>query len=192
MSVLKIIEGYLARVPYGAAVSYAGLVLVFVIVTFTSIMDVFDRRDAVAEAADTLSRLEGRAPKGVAAGADLTGASGSPQLEGPTVTVAGATLLQRVAGAITKVGGNIVSSQVELQGPQIKDGFISVTANCDVDQPGLQQLLYNLESGMPFLFVDQLVVQAPSATPGAVGAPGAPGSKMHVLISVSGQWQATK
>jgi general secretion pathway protein M len=191
MNVLKIIEGYLARVPYGAAVSYAGLVLVFAIVTLTSIMDVFDRRDAVAEAADTLSRLEGRAPKGTP-GADMTGASGSPQLEGPTVTVAGATLLQRVAGAITKAGGNIVSSQVELQGPQIKDGFISVTANCDVDQPSLQQLLYNLESGMPFLFVDQLVVQAPSATSGAVGAPGAPGSKMHVLISVSGQWQATK
>jgi general secretion pathway protein M len=194
MNVLKIIESYLARVPYGAAVSYAGLVLVFAIVTLTSIMDVFDRRDAVAEAADTLSQLEGRAPKG-GPGGDTTGASGSPQLEGPTVTVAGATLLQRVAGAITKVGGNIVSSQVELQGPQIKDGFISVTANCDVDQPGLQQLLYNLESGMPFLFVDQLVVQAPSATSGAIGAagaPGAPGSKMHVLISVSGQWQATK
>jgi general secretion pathway protein M len=191
MSVLKIIESYLARVPYGAALSYGGLVLVFVIVTLTSIMDVFDRRDAVAEAADTLSRLEGRAPKGVPGG-DTTGASGSPQLEGPTVTVAGATLLQRVAGAITKVGGNIVSSQVELQGPQIKDGFISVTANCDVEQSALQQLLYNLESGMPFLFVDQLVVQAPSATPGAIGAPGAPGGKMHVLISVSGQWQATK
>jgi general secretion pathway protein M len=190
MSVLKDIERYLARVPYGAAVSYVGLVLVFVIVTLTSIMDVFDRRDAVAEAADTLAQMEGRAPRGPPGG-DTTGASGSPQLEGPTVTVAGATLLQRVAGAITKVGGNIVSSQVELQGPQIKDGFISVTANCEVEQPALQQLLYNLESGMPFLFIDQLVVQAPSLA-GASGAPGAPGGKMRVLISVSGQWQATK
>jgi general secretion pathway protein M len=193
MSVLKVIERYLARVPYGAAVSYVGLVLVFVIVTLTSIMDVFDRQEAVAEAADTLSRMEGRAPRG-APGGDTTGASGSPQLEGPTVTVAGATLLQRVAGAITKVGGNIVSSQVELQGPQIKDGFISVTANCEVEQPALQQLLYNLESGMPFLFIDQLVVQSPSVAGafGASSAPGAPGGKMRVLISVSGQWQATK
>jgi general secretion pathway protein M len=61
-----------------------------------------------------------------------------------------------------------------------------VTANCEVEQPALQQLLYNIESGMPFLFIDQLVVQAPAATPGA------PGGKMHVLISVSGRWQATK
>ena len=102
------------------------------------------------------------------------------------MTVAGATLLQRVAGAITKVGGNIVSSQVDLTGPQAKDGFITVTANCEVDQPSLQQLLYNIESGMPFLFIDQLVVQAPTIGPGVVGG------KMKVLISVSGQWQATK
>jgi general secretion pathway protein M len=39
---------------------------------------------------------------------------------------------------------------------------------------------------MPFLFVDQLVVQAPAL------APGIPGGKMRVLISVSAQWQATK
>ena len=86
------------------------------------------------------------------------------------MTVAGATLLQRVAGAITKVGGNIVSSQVDLQGPQAKDGFITVTANCEVDQPALQQLLYNIESGMPFLFVDQLVVQAPAIGPRGASA----------------------
>jgi general secretion pathway protein M len=183
MSVWKIIERYLARVPFGAAIGYACLVLVLVVVTVTSVMDVFDRREAVAEAADTLSRLEGRFAKGPP---DTTGATGSPLLEGPTVTVAGATLLQRVAGAITKVGGNIVSSQVDLLGPQAKDGFITVTANCEVDQPSLQQLLYNIESGMPFLFVDQLVVQAPAIGPGVVGG------KMRVLISVSGQWQATK
>jgi general secretion pathway protein M len=61
-----------------------------------------------------------------------------------------------------------------------------VTANCEVDQPALQQLLYNIESGMPFLFIDQLVVQAPAIGPGVAGG------KMRVLISVSGQWQATK
>ena len=42
-----------------------------------------------------------------------------------------------------------------------------MTANCEVDQPSLQQLLYNIESGMPFLFIDQLVVQAPAMGPGS-------------------------
>jgi general secretion pathway protein M len=186
----KLIHGYVARVPHGAAVGYVALVLLFAIMTLTSLTDVLDRRAAVADAADTLAQLEGRLPK---RGGGASSVTGSPVIEGPTVTVAGAALLQRVAEAITKVGGNILSSQVELQGPQIKDGFISVTANCDVEQPALQQLLYNLESGMPFLFVDQLVVQAPTSaasSPGAAKA--AESAKMHVLISVSGQWQAAK
>jgi general secretion pathway protein M len=187
----KLIQGYIARVPHGAAIGYVALVLLFAVMTLSSLTDVLDRRAAVAEAADTLAQLEGRLPKRGGAGA--SGVTGSPVLEGPTVTVAGAVLLQRVAEAITKVGGNILSSQVDLQGPQIKDGFISVTANCDVEQPAVQQLLYNLESGMPFLFVDQLVVQMPTAAPSSAGgAKTAEAVKMHVLISVSGQWQAAK
>jgi general secretion pathway protein M len=187
----KLVQSYIARVPHGAAIGYVALVLMFAVMTVTSLNDVLDRRAAVAEAADTLAGLEGRLPK--RGGADAGGVTGSPVLEGPTVTVAGAALLQRVSGAITKVGGNILSSQVDLQGPQIKDGFISVTTNCDVEQPALQQLLYNLESGMPFLFVDQLVVQMPTAAAGqSGGGKTAEAVKMHVLISVSGQWQAAK
>jgi general secretion pathway protein M len=190
-SAWKLIQGYIARVPYAAAIGYVAVVVLFVVMTLTSLTDVLDRRAAVAEAADTLAQLEGRLPK--RGGADASGITGSPVLEGPTVTVAGASLLQRVAEAIAKVGGNILSSQVELQGPQIKDGFISVTANCDLEQPALQQLLYNLESGMPFLFVDQLVVQMPTAAAGGPGgAKAAETAKMHVLISVSGQWLAAK
>lgn len=187
----KLIQGYVARVPHSAAVGYVALVLLFAVMTLTSLTDVLDRRAAVADAADTLAQLEGRLPKRGGGGA--SGMTGSPVLEGPTVTVAGAALLQRVAEAIVKVGGNILSSQVDLQGPQIKDGFISVTANCDVEQPALQQLLYNLELGMPFLFVDQLVVQMPTAAASSSGgAKAAETAKMHVLISVSGQWQAAK
>jgi general secretion pathway protein M len=37
---------------------------------------------------------------------------------------------------------------------------------------------------MPFLFVDQLVVQAPQASTGEES-----GGRMRVLLGVSGQWQ---
>ena len=33
----------------------------------------------------------------------------------------------------------------------------------EIDQSNLQQLLYELETGMPFLFIDQLVVQMPQS-----------------------------
>jgi general secretion pathway protein M len=114
------------------------------------------------------------------------GPIGSPFLEGQTITVAGAALLQRVTAAVTKVGGNVLSSQVELQGSEAKDGFVSLVASCEVDQPALQQMLYDIEAGMPFLFVDQLVVQA------SQGVAGSEGLRMRVLIGVSGKWQETK
>ena len=41
---------------------------------------------------------------------------------------------------------------------------------------------------MPFLFVDQLVVQAPEGGTGT----DAGGGKMRVLLGVSGQWQGGK
>ena len=112
--------------------------------------------------------------------------TGSPLLEGATVTVGGANLLQRVAASISRLGGSILYTQVDLQGLQSKDGFVSVTVNCEVEQPALQKLLYDLEAGMPFLFVDQLVAQGP-ASPGTT-----PEGKLRVLISVSGQWQGSK
>lgn len=79
----------------------------------------------------------------------------------------------------------MLSSQIDLQGTDSKKGFVSLTASCEVDQPALQQLLYDVEAGMPFLFVDQLTVQAPQQS-------GADAARMRVLLGVSGQWQGTR
>jgi len=133
-----------------------------------------------------LEQLEGRKPAGRGQGAGVAGPAGSPFLEGATVTVAGAVLLQRVTAAVTKFGGNVLSSQVDLQGTQAKAGFLSVIASCEIDQPGLQQLLYDVEAGMPFLFIDQLVVQAPSSFGTSTEG------KLRVLLTVSGQWKDSK
>jgi general secretion pathway protein M len=56
--------------------------------------------------------------------------------------------------------------------------------SCEIEQGSLQQLLYDLEAVMPFLFIDQLVVQAPVI--------GVEQSRMRVLLSVSGQWLGGK
>jgi general secretion pathway protein M len=132
-----------------------------------------------------LAQLEGRRP--AASGgrtADVRMPSGSAFLEGATVTIAGAALLQRVAGAVTKLGGNVLSSQLDLQGTQAKAGFVSMVASCEIDQPALQPLIYDLEAGMPFLFVDQLAVQAPTVTSGE--------GRLRIVLAVSGQWQGVK
>ncbi len=188
MKVANFIERYLARFPLGAAICYVAVVIAFLLTTLLYVSDVLERRQAVAATGDILSQLEGRNPSASRhKNADgVSFVTGSPVLEGPTVTVAGATLLQRVAGAVTRFGGNILSSQVDLQGAQSKDGFVKVSIDCEVEQSSLQQLLYDLEAGMPFLFVDQLVAQMPETATGTLRG------KMRVSILVSGQWQGAK
>jgi len=185
MNLTAALRKSLSTSPIVAAVAYAGLVFVLVFLIVTSIVDILGQRAAVASSAAMLEQLEGR--RAAASGrrsADVPMPSGSAFLEGATVTIAGAALLQRVAGAVTKLGGNVLSSQLDLQGTQSKAGFVSMVASCEIDQPALQPLIYDLEAGMPFLFIDQLAVQAPTTSSGE--------GKLRILLAVSGQWQGVK
>jgi general secretion pathway protein M len=184
MSTPHPIDAHLARYPLLAAAAYGLIVLVFVVVGWSALSDLNERRLTLSASAGMLGELERRdvarpAPAGVA---DEAPPQGSAFLDGETVTVAGAALLQRVVGAITRAGGNVVSSQVELAGAQFKDGRVGIIASCEIDEPRLQEVLYNLEAGMPFLFVEQLVAQPVAATLEA-------GSRIRVLLTVSGQWR---
>jgi general secretion pathway protein M len=142
-----------------------------------------ERRATILAAENLLAELEGRSS--LASRTPLALApTERPFLEGPTVTVAGAALLQRVGGAISRAGGSVLSSQVDLQRADSKDGWIGLTVSCDIEQGSLQKLLYDLEAGVPFLFIDQLVVQTPVT--------GVDQNRMRVLLTVSGQWWSGK
>jgi general secretion pathway protein M len=162
---------------------YVAVVGVLSASSWIALTDVYDQHVALSAATQMFEQIENRGQRSGNAQAPSGAPSESPFLEGQTVTVAGAALQQRVTSAVTKLGGSVLSSQVDLQGTQSKEGFVTLTTSCEVDQPALQQLLYDLEAGMPFLFVDQLDVQA--AQPGA----GQEGTRMRVLLTVSGQWQ---
>lgn len=173
-----------------AVLGYGVAVAVLLVMAWSGVADILERRQSLANASDLLAQLEGRKPlTGAAAGASATQIpTGSPFLEGQTLTVAGAALLQRVADAVTKVGGSVLSSQVDVQGVQAKDGFVSVLASCEIEFAALQRLLYDLEAGMPYLFIEQFAAQAATtstATPDGAG-------RMRLLLSVSGRWQGEK
>ena len=168
---------------------YAALIIGLAVIAWLALASLAGAYADYAAAADLLGRLEGRKPSSGPSGL-ASGPAGSPFLEGRTVTVAGAALQQRVVAAVKDAGGNVVSSQVDLQGSQAKQGYVSLSANCEVGQGALQQLLYDLESGMPFLFIDQLVVQMPQSGGGAGVETEA--ARMRVQIDISGQWQVAK
>lgn len=177
----------IATSPVLAVALYAALAAALVVVAISSVADILTQRQSVSDVSTMLEQLEGRRPafRGGGAADNTAVPSGSPFLEGATVTVAGATLLQRVADAVTKFGGTVLSTQLDVQGTPSRPGFLSMVASCEVDQEALQKILYDLEAGMPFLFVDQLVVQSASDSDAGKG-------RMRVLLAVSGRWRGDR
>ncbi len=170
-----------------AVVVYATLIPLFAATIWVSVASTLDARHALGESEDLLDQLRDRRTLVNRPGDGLE-RTGSPFLEGPTVTVAGASLLQRIGAAVTKVGGTMQSSQVDVDGVQAKDGFVGLLMSLEVDQPALQRLIYDIEAGMPFLYIDQLDVQMPQASAANEAAPG----RLRVVLGVSGQWRKSK
>lgn len=168
-----------------AVAGYFTLIVLAIALTWKAFSGLSDQRASISAVESTLAQLEAHSSVHTSEGSPLSAApAGSPFLEGQTLNVAGAALLQRVATVVHRLGGNILSSQVDLESERAKDGWISLLMSCDLEQPALQDLLYDIESGMPFLFIDQLAVQAPTT--------GVNSSRMRVLITVSGQWWKDK
>jgi general secretion pathway protein M len=168
---------------------FAAITIGLCVITWLALAGLANNYADYVAAADLLDRLEGRKPSKGSDG-HASGMPGSPFLEGSTVNVAGAALQERVVTAVQAAGGNVLSSQLDLQGSETKQGYVTLSASCEIGENALQQLIYDLESGMPFLFIDQLVVQVPQTNAG-VGGDSVPG-RMRLQIDVSGQWQVRK
>ena len=169
---------WLALLIYVAGV----IALTAIAVAMTS--SLLDAYAALEKNRAMLARLD-RQTQRAAQRQDATGVAvkGPPFLAGKTITIAGAALQERVESAVKRAGGNVLSSQIDLQRPNSGAGFVGLTESLEINQPALQPLLYDLEAGMPYLFVENLAIQAPQAFGEAEGTP------MGVLLGVSGQWR---
>src|SRR5271165_2010455 len=82
---------------------------------------------------------------------------------------------------------SVVGSCSPHSAPPIKHrDWRGLTESLEIDQASLQPLLYDLEASMPYLFVENLAIQAPLAFGEAEGTP------MRVLVVVSGQWRESQ
>jgi general secretion pathway protein M len=168
-----------------AVVAYVGIVIGLLAIALLLAADLRDKIAEVAVAQMRLDQLSGRSPPNSESIVSNAGVRGSPFLEGQTITIAGAALQQRVESAVAKAGGALVSSQVELDGPDAKNGFVGLTASVELGQPAVQAVLYDVEAGMPYLFVDKLSIQSPEV----FGEPES--GHMRMTIGVVGQWRSS-
>ncbi len=126
MSTGHAITRTLTRSPLIAVVLYIAVTGGLLAAAGLAVANILDHQRALAQTSDLLDQLQGRRARGAGTSPLAAEHPGTPFLEGPTVTVAGATLLQRVAAAVGNVGGTIQSSQVDVLGTQAKDGFVGL------------------------------------------------------------------
>jgi len=179
----KVVIQYLTRRPIVGLIGYVAALAMLGLVIAVSIEGTMLRWQSVDEAVQLLNQLQKSASLVKSNDAEPTSglSMGSPFLQGETETVAGAALLQRVSEAVTRVGGSVVSSQVELQNDKLERGYLSLAVNCEIDEAAMQPLLYDLESGVPFLFIEQLTARSREGTAG--------GRRMQLTVSVTGLWR---
>jgi general secretion pathway protein M len=108
-------------------------------------------------------------------------ASVAPFFEARTITQAGAALQQRLEAAVAAAHGRLISSKVEVA-PRDDERRINLAVELTIAEPDMQALLFDLEAGRPYLFVDAFEARATQEA----GEPG--GGAMRVALSVSGEW----
>lgn len=143
--------------------------------------------DSIGDQSETLAGLKTRlaALKSGAAGDQARMAS--VYLPGQTPAIAGAALQELVAAAVDRVGGRIAESEIiRSQTPEQDKGTVSLRASFETDIVGLQQLLFELETGAPILMVRSLSVSAPTA----IDTPPDQSPTLNVMMTVSGYQEA--
>jgi general secretion pathway protein M len=182
---ISTIDRYFTRYPSLSGLIYVAIVALFCLTTIFMLIDIVEQYEVRNSSLEVVSRLSGQDRLASSHGTVTESwPPGSPFLEGKTATLAGAALLQRLTGMISGAGGTIISSQIERQGALSKDSYVTAMATCELEQAALQKVLYDIEAGMPFLFVDRLIVQAQTALTES--------ERVRVVIVASGQWLEAK
>lgn len=175
----------LSRTAALALLYYVISLAVMVFLSWIALASLADRYAAYSAMADRVAKLEGHVR-------DVGQANGageekivSPFLEGDSLTIAGAALQKRATGAVEEAGGNVLSAHADLQEDRSESEQITLTISFEIEQGGLQKMLYDIETGTPYLFIDRLAIQSPESPQGDA-------SRLKITMNVVGQWQQTK
>jgi general secretion pathway protein M len=103
----------------------------------------------------------------------------------PTETVAASALQQYVLNRLEANGGTVQSIQTEPVPDMNSEGLQRLNAQLSFEGSvnSLQQILFDLEAGAPFVFVDALTIQPVSAAGGTRA-----GDRLRVTLLMSGYW----
>jgi general secretion pathway protein M len=134
---------------------------------------------------EQLARLDAgaRSKRGAHGPVKATAAPAAAFLDAPTGGVAGASLQAYVA-RLAGQHATLVSFAVQSTTGTESGDAVRVEASMDIKLSALQMLLYELESGTPYVFVESMTVR-----PTASAQAGAPDAPLRVTLGLRALWR---
>jgi general secretion pathway protein M len=113
-------------------------------------------------------------------------------ISAPSETVAASTLQQYLLDRLEQAGGSVQRVQAATGRDAKSDGMRRITAEImfDASNDGLQHLLFDLETGMPFVFVDTLSTKP--ASPSENAKTGINPEVLRSSLTISSYWSSQK
>jgi len=176
------------RLDREQAVSGAVLAVLLLACLFAAGLSVQMRSDAgreLAERRELLSRLQTKMRAD--AGRSNVAAPPAAFLDAPTQGIASAKLQAYLAQLAELQHAGLMSSGGEAAKRDEAPDTIRLQATLDMNLMGLRGMLYQLESGTPYVFVDALTVQPASATVGRV----IEDPQLRATLSLRAFWRGT-
>ena len=167
----------------GSIVLFSGVPLLLLALTVSNLIAVSEAHDLAARQEATLNQItaevvkrRGRMIKEVdAASLYLASASGS---------LARAEIQDRAAKLVEQAGGRLAEVQLTATPEQEAEGAVAIQLTLDIDNKGLLDLLYAVETGVPLLDVTALSVQKTSGP-----SEEALNNLLRVEMTVRGHWR---
>jgi general secretion pathway protein M len=145
-----------------------------------------DAAQELADRQDALARLEARAGPRADQGAPSKPAAAPVEafLDAPTLGLAGADLQAYVARLADRHAALVSFGQQASAGEDALN-IVRIEASLDIKLPALQVLLYQLESGTPYVFVESMTVHSTNTAPSG----DAENQTLRVTLGLSAFWR---
>lgn len=142
-------------------------------------------RDARLDLYDTLRRANPqRLPAGLAGEIDRR----DPYLAGESETLAAADMQKRIRGLIEAAGGEVFSAQLLLKSEgETPERRIELQVVFEAGIEAIQKALYEIETGAPFGFVDELAIQPARGV--STEKPEEEGRLLRSTLTVTSYWR---
>jgi general secretion pathway protein M len=172
----------------GAVAAFIGLLLLTIFLGVWSLLANSDLQSEFETKSRTLETLSLQGRPTVSGGANPTQiAPESAVITGSTETVAASELQRNILTILQDSGGSVHSIQAEVTTDKVGDGLRRLNAQTTFDSSlvSLQKALFELETKIPFIFVESIAVQ-----PAPISSAGATNELLRVTVVVSSYWKS--